>query len=123
MADVFHSHLLNSLCCESGPPSACAIKHKLFSLREQFTMIRAVWINPELEHSPGCMNRSGQFPFSLEFSNIPDVDDGDSVVIQQRCDFIDTYGLDIFFGFFYKRFVANFYDRILLILRLTGQMI
>ena len=95
VGDVGQAHLLHRLAGERAAPARGAVEHQLLLRREHFAMVRALRIDPELEHAARRVHRAGDRALAPQFADVADVDELDRLVAEARDGVLDRPGLDL----------------------------
>ena len=82
-------HALRGLCRQRGAQTAGAEEHEALVLREGRFVIRAVGIDPELEHAARARKRARHPPLPLELPRIADVNEDDIVAAVKLDGFVN----------------------------------
>ena len=69
-----HTHVLNGFGGKRGAPAGGAEEHQFLTGRKHIPVIRAVRIDPELQHSPGRVHRARNRAGIPKLPDIPQVD-------------------------------------------------
>ena len=80
---------LDRLRRQRRAPAALAVEHQPLAGREDVLVIRAVRIDPELEHAARCVERAGNRAFARQFTRIAQIDEDDIVATVQRLRLVD----------------------------------
>ena len=70
MGDRFQTHFHRQLSTQCRPPSAGTVEYIGFILIEDVFVIRAVGVNPELQHTAGTGESTGNFAAALDYTDV-----------------------------------------------------
>src|SRR6266851_1150000 len=79
LADGLEPHLLGDVGGQGRPPGAVAEEDELLPGGEDFLVVGALRVDPELEHAAGAVESAGDDAVPLELTHVPQVDEGDVV--------------------------------------------
>src|SRR5215470_4588927 len=68
--DGFEPHLLSDVSRERRPPGAVAIEDELLARAEDLLVIRAVGVDPELEHAARTVIGAGNHPLPIQLAHV-----------------------------------------------------
>ena len=74
MSGVFHAHARNGLICQSGAPIGGAMEREALLLVKDFLEIRAIRINPELNHTARTVEAIGDIAVSFALADVANID-------------------------------------------------
>jgi hypothetical protein len=88
------AHVLQRLGSQRRTPASGAEQHQLLVLREHRLVIRALGVDPELQHAARRMEGARYDAVALEFANVADVDELNVLATVQVACFFDAVGGD-----------------------------
>src|SRR5262245_38605837 len=77
LGDAGEPHLLGGVGGTRGSPRAVAVEDELLAGGEHVLEVRALRIDPELEHAAGAVEGAGDHPLPLEFPDVAEIDEDD----------------------------------------------
>src|SRR6185295_10853945 len=83
MRDRLQAHVLGGLGRERRAQAAGAVEDELLVFLEDRLGIRALRIDPELQHAAGAGEGAGDAAVALDLARIADIDDDDVVVARE----------------------------------------
>ena len=107
-ADVTHigqTHLLDRLSGQCGTPTALAVEDETLPAAEQFLVIGAVGIDPELQHAAGGVVRAWNLALPVQFPDIADIDELHFLAAEQLTRLSGGEGFDLRFRLLEQGFV------------------
>src|ERR1044072_2092789 len=119
--DRLWPHAGRGLRRERGAPAAGAEEHELLVLGELRLVIRAVRIDPELEHAARAVECAGHLALALTLARIAQVDEGHVGAAVQLARLVDAERLDLALGGVEQRLVSggDFLRHVGLLIRLA----
>src|SRR6185503_11918847 len=75
VGDGLEAHAVRGLRGQSGPQAAGAEEDELLVLREDRLVVRALRVDPELQHAARAMEGAGHLAVALQFADVADVDE------------------------------------------------
>ena len=79
MRDRLQAHVLRGLRGERRAQAAGAVEDEFLVLLEDRLRVRALGIDPELQHAAGAGEGAGNFSVALDLAGVADIDDDDIV--------------------------------------------
>src|SRR5215475_14217780 len=73
LEDGLEPHLLGDVCGEGGTPGAVAVEDEALARSEDLLVVRAVGIDPELEHAARAVEGAGDHAFPLQLPHVAQV--------------------------------------------------
>jgi hypothetical protein len=89
------AHALDLLRGERGAQAACTEEHELVAGGEDRFEVRAIGIDPELEHTPRGMEGAGNHSLALELADVAQIDQGYLRIARERLGLFDRQSLDL----------------------------
>src|SRR5262245_2674599 len=84
LGDALEPHLLSDVGGQRRAPGPVAEEDELLAGGEDRFVIWALGIEPELEHAPGTVKRSGDHALALELAHVAEVDEHHAIFAQAR---------------------------------------
>src|SRR5437762_3355582 len=90
LVDGLESHLLRDVGGQRRPPGAVAVEDEALARREDVLVIRALRIDPELEHAARAVERAGNHALPLQLANVPHVHEDGVALVVPRASFVEA---------------------------------
>src|ERR1043166_5527136 len=98
MGDRLEAHALGGLRGKRGAPAARTEEHELLVLREHRLVVRALRVDPELEHAARAVEGTRHPALAVEFADVAQVDEHDVVVAVELERVFDRQVFDLTLG-------------------------
>src|ERR1043166_1641460 len=98
MGDRLEAHALGGWCGKRGAPAARTEEHELLVRREHRLVVRALRVDPELEHAARAVEGAGHAALAVEFADIAQVDEHDVVAAVELERVLDGQVFDLALG-------------------------